>query len=68
VSESVKLIVDGYVSLKDRMALEEMRQHRHRLKGDLQQNVGGCFDVSGSLRLFDEDLRVIEEGFARLQA
>jgi hypothetical protein len=24
--------------------------------------------VSGSLRLFDEDLRVIEEGFARLQA
>jgi hypothetical protein len=68
VSESVKLIVDSYVSLKDRMALEEMRQHRQRLKGDLRQKVGGYFDVSGSLRLLDEDLRVIEEGFARLQA
>jgi len=50
------------------MALEEMRRHRQRLKGDLRQKVGGYFDVGGSLRLLDEDLRVIEEGFARLQA
>jgi hypothetical protein len=65
---AVKLIVDGYVSLKDRGALEEIRQHRQRLKSQLQQKVDGYFDVSSSLRLFDEDLRVIEEGFRRLQA
>jgi hypothetical protein len=32
VSESVKLIVDAFVSLKDHQAMEEMREHRQTLR------------------------------------
>jgi hypothetical protein len=67
VSDAVRLVVAGFVSLKDRVALEEMRAHRQRLRGELQQKAGG-FDMSYSLNIIDADLRAIEEGFARLQA
>jgi hypothetical protein len=68
VSEAVKLVVDGFVSLKDRVALEEMRQHRLRLRGELQQRAGGLDVVGYSLKIIDADLQEIEDGFARLQA
>lgn len=67
MSEAVKLIVDRFVSLKDRVALEEMRQHRQRLRGELQQRADGLGMMNYSLNIIDADLRAIEEGFARLQ-
>jgi hypothetical protein len=68
MSEAVKLVVDGFVNLKDRVALEEMRQHRQRLRGELQQRAGGLDVVGYSLKIIDADLQAIEDGFARLQA
>jgi hypothetical protein len=66
MSEAVKLIVDAYVSLKDRVALEEMREHRQRLRRDLGAKAGGWVDVSRSIQLFDEDIEAVEAGLARL--
>jgi hypothetical protein len=68
VSEAVKLVVDGFVNLKDRVALEEMRAHRQRLRGELQQRADGLGMTSYSLNIIDADLQAIEEGFARLPA
>lgn len=68
MSEAVKLVVDGFVNLKDRMALEEMRAHRQRLRGELQQKAGELGIVSYSLEIIDADLQAIEEGFTRLHA
>jgi hypothetical protein len=65
VSESVKLIIDAYVSLKDREAMEDMREHRQVLRKKLQACDG--IDVSSSIRLIESDLSEIEAGFARLQ-
>jgi hypothetical protein len=65
VSESVKLIVDAYVSLNDRQAMEELRDHRQMLRKKLQACNG--IDVSSSIRLIESDLSEIESGFARLQ-
>lgn len=65
MSESVKLIVDACVSLKDRQAMEEMREHRQMLRKKLQACNG--IDVSSSIRLIEGDLSEIEAGFARLQ-
>jgi hypothetical protein len=65
VSESVKLIVDAYVSLKDRQAMEDLREHRRVLRKKLQACDG--IDVSSSIRLIESDLSEIEAGFARLQ-
>lgn len=68
MSDAVRLVVAGFVSLKDRVALEEMRQHRLRLRGELQQRAGGLDVVGYSLKIIDADLQEIEDGFARLQA
>jgi hypothetical protein len=67
MSEAVKLVVDGFVSLKDRLALEEMRQHRQRLRAELQQRACGLGMMSYSLNIINADLEAIEEGVARLQ-
>ena len=64
--EAVQWIVDGYVSLKDRVALEEMREHRQQLQRTLQQRAGGPFDLSQTIRVCEHDLEVVESGLARL--
>ena len=66
MSSAVKLIVDGFVKLNDRRALDQMREHRKKLREILQERVGGYFDVSRSIELCDDDLLIVEEGLARL--
>jgi len=71
MSEAMKMIVDGYVRLKDREALEGLRNHRRRLRQQLQDvrlDSLGTFDVSKSLQTFDAEVLVIEAGLERLQA
>ena len=67
MSESVKLIVGAYVQLKDRQAIEDLREHRHMLRRKLQASATGGFDPSQSIRLIDSDLHEIDAGLARLQ-
>jgi len=65
VSESVKLIVNAYVNLKDRQAMEDMREHRQVLRRKLQACNG--IDVSSSIQVIESDLSEIEAGLVRLQ-
>jgi hypothetical protein len=67
VSESVRLIVNAYVQLRDRQAIEELREHRQMLREKLQAIAGGDFDPGRSIRLIDSDLHEIDAGLARLQ-
>jgi hypothetical protein len=61
----VKLIIDACVRLKDRQAMEDMREHRQMLRKKLQDVDG--IDVSSSLQLIESDLSEIEAGLVRLQ-
>ena len=65
MSEAVKLIVDAYVTLKDRKSMEELREHRQMLRAKLQAIK--VLDVSSSIDLIDSDLSEIEAGMSRLQ-
>jgi len=65
MSEAIKSIVDARVRLKDRIALEEMREHRQELKRELQLRAGQLFDFSKTIKSFDDDLGAIEDGLAR---
>ena len=47
MSEAVKLIVAGYIRLKDRKAIEDMRLHRQALRNDLNRSKG-CLDIVDS--------------------
>jgi len=66
MSVAMKLIVDAYVSLKNRQALEDLREHRQRLKRELLKKQTDAFDFSNSIRAFDDEVVVIETGLQRL--
>jgi len=68
MSEAIKSIVDTYVSLNNLAALEEMLQHRHRLRNQLRLKTRQGYDFGRAIGAFDEDVRAIEEGIARLQS
>jgi len=65
MSEAIKMIVEGYVTLKDRAALEELRSHRQRLRRQLQTQKD-VIGVDRATELFDDDLRVIEAALNRV--
>ena len=60
-----KINVDAFVSLKDRVAIENLGEHRQLLRKKLQDIDG--IDVSTSLELIESDLSEIEAGLVRLQ-
>lgn len=66
MSEAMKLIVDGYLSLKNRDALEDLRAHRRRLRKQLEERTAGGIDAGPTMLLFDEELGVIEAAINRL--
>ena len=66
MSEAVKLIVAAYVGLKDRQALEEIREHRQRMRKSLQEKAGGAFDMSKFIQTCDEEIEIVEAGLGKL--
>jgi hypothetical protein len=66
MSEAIKSIVNGYFSLGDRVALEEIRNHRQRLRKQLVDQPPSWVDPSSTIRLLDEDLQVVEDALKRL--
>ncbi|MGY8667045.1 hypothetical protein Q3C01_32450 [Bradyrhizobium sp. UFLA05-109] len=64
-SNTIELIVSAYVRLKNRRALEDMRELRHKLLGGRQAASG--MDPGLALNQVQEDLRVIEQGLEQLR-
>jgi hypothetical protein len=64
MSGAIELIVEGYVSLKDRKALDELRIQRRKLIADLDACTG--IDCTSTIQQIEEDIVVIEAGLARL--
>jgi hypothetical protein len=67
MSEAVKLIVDGYVRLKDRVKIEELRDHRQALREALKVKNSEVFNTTYLSHVIDSELEVIEAGFTSLQ-
>ncbi|MCK1351864.1 MULTISPECIES: hypothetical protein [unclassified Bradyrhizobium] len=63
---AIELIVDGYVSLNDRGALDDLRMQRRKLAVDLKARTG--FDYQATVQQIADDIIVIEAGLARLDA
>jgi len=58
-------IVDGYVKLRDRSALEELQAHRRKLIDELQ-SLGGAYDAASPIKQNQDELLIIQAGIARL--
>ncbi|MGY3412337.1 hypothetical protein ACVWZV_008450 [Bradyrhizobium sp. GM5.1] len=61
---AIELIVDGYVRLNNRRALDDLRMQRRKLAVDLKARTG--FDFGTTVQQIEEDIAVIEAGLARL--
>ncbi|WOH60184.1 hypothetical protein [Bradyrhizobium sp. BWC-3-1] len=61
---AIELIVDGYVRLNNRRALNDLRMQRRKLAVDLKARTD--FDVRAAVQQIEEDIIVIEAGLARL--
>ena len=62
MSRAMELIVDGFVRLKDRRALEDLRTHWQRLSADLKAVTG--FDCRSSIAQIDQEIAIIEAGLS----
>jgi hypothetical protein len=65
LTKAIEGIVDAYVRLGDRRALEDLRTHRRKLAVDLKGR-GGPYDFSIPIGQIDEEIAVIEAGLERL--
>lgn len=64
--EAIRAIVNAYVGLKNRQALEELREHRQRRRRNLEGKTGGLFDVSKVIQTYDTEIEIIEAGLDEL--
>ena len=64
MTEALKLIVNGYLSLKNRVAIEDLRAHRQKLRKQLEERTPGGIDAGPTMQLFDEELHVIQAALA----
>jgi hypothetical protein len=65
-TKAIEAIVEAYVKLGDRRALEDLRMHRRRLAVDLKGRSTGSYDFSLPLGQIDEEIAAIEAGLERL--
>lgn len=66
MSVAMSSIIDGYVTLKDRKALEDMREHRLGLREQLLRKRTSAFDPGKSVKLYETEVAMIETGLAKL--
>jgi hypothetical protein len=63
---AIEQIVDAYVRLNNRRALEELMRHRQRLAIDLNARSGPGFGAP--IRQVNDDIAVIGSGLAKLDS
>lgn len=67
MSEAIENIVSQYVRLKDRVALERMREHRNKLLQDYRIHAAQGFRVPALETALQDDVNAVNEGLSRLQ-
>ncbi|MGF6313425.1 hypothetical protein [Bradyrhizobium sp. I1.14.4] len=62
---AIEQIIAGYVSLNDRQALEEVRDHRQRLLDDVRTRQVPGFKLSVLEDILREEIELVEAALAR---
>jgi len=68
MSMAMKLIVHGYIRLKDRTTLEALREDWRQMRSRLQKSSMGGFEVSPAIQQFDSEILAIEQGLRALDS
>jgi hypothetical protein len=62
---AIRSIVDTYVRLRNRRALDDLRAHRGRLLAGLKTIAGG-HDTSKPIAQIEDEIAIIEAGLVKL--
>jgi hypothetical protein len=68
MSVAMKLIVHGYIRVKDRATLEALREDWRQMRNRPQESSMGGFEVSPSIQQFDREILAIEQGLRALES
>ena len=60
MAKAIENIVAGYVTLKNRVALQEMREHRQRLLHESRMHGGSWVNVQNLGAVLQQDISVID--------
>ena len=63
---AIELIVDGYVRLGDRDALERLSVHRRHLLDSVKSHSG--LDLRRTIRDLEDEIEIIGKGLSKLEA
>jgi len=67
VTKAIENIVAGYVTLKNRQALEEIREHRRRLLHESRMHTGSWVSVESLTSVLQEEIDVVDAALERLE-
>ena len=65
--KAIEHIVAGYVTLKNRQALQEIRDHRQRLLHNSRMHSGSWVSVESLNSVLQEDISIVDAALSRLQ-
>lgn len=65
--KAIEQIVASYVTLKNRQALQEIRDHRQRLLHDSRMHSGSWVSVEGLNSVLQEEISVVDAGLSELE-
>lgn len=67
MTKAIEHIVAGYVTLKNREALQEIRDHRQRLLHNSRMHAGSWVSVESLNSVLQEDIRIVDTALSGLQ-
>jgi len=67
MTKAIEHIVAGYVTLKNREALQEIRDHRPRLLHNSRMHSGSWGSVESLNSMLQEDIRIVDAALSGLQ-
>jgi hypothetical protein len=67
MTKAIEHIVAGYVTLKNREALQEIRDHRQRLLHNSRMHSGSWVSVESLNSMLQEDIRIVDAALSGLQ-
>jgi hypothetical protein len=67
MTKAIEHIVAGYVTLKNREALQEIRDHRQRLLHDSRMRSGSGISLESLNSVLQDDISVVDAALSGLQ-
>ncbi len=67
MTKAIEHIVAGYVTLKNRQALQEIRDHRQRLLHESRMHSGSWVSVESLNSVLQEDISIVDAALSGLQ-